>query len=261
MQNQNVYTFRASDGNAVKLEYRDSLPSSAALAREYAASGYPDRYVVFTERQTAVSALGHTISDADGERGLYISCILRPSIFSSQAGLIGPLSALALTSALEEHTASELGIAWVSDIFCSGRKIGGCWVEGKLDSYSSYEYLIVNMSVKLDKRNFPPRLTDMMRKVFEADNISVGMIMAKSALNKFFGIYRELKSPQKHMDAYKDKFILEGKRVKYNDGQGKRTVKVIGVDKETCALIAEAKDGGLLHITSPSSVIIPSRIK
>ena len=261
MQNSNVYTFRASDGNAVKLEYRESLPSSAELAREYAASGYPDRYVVFTERQTAVSALGHSISDSEGERGLYISCILRPSIFSSQAGLIGPFSALALTTALEEHSAKELGIAWVSDIFCNRKKIGGCWVEGKLDSYSSYEYLIVNMSVKMDKRNFPPRLTDMMRQVFENDNVSVGMIMAKSALNKFFSIYRELKSPQKHMETYKAKFILEGKKIKYNDGQNKRTVKVVGVDKENCSLIAEAKDGEILHITSPSSVIIPNKIR
>ncbi len=261
MQNSNVYTFRASDGNAVKLEYRDSLPSSAALAREYAAAGYPDRYVVFTERQTALSALGHTVSDADGERGLYISCILRPSIFPSQAGLIGPLSAVAFTSALEEHSAKELGICWVSDIYCGGKKIGGCSVEGKLDNFTSYEYLIVNMSVKMDKKNFPPRLTDMMRRVFEADNISVGMIMAKSALNKFFGIYRELKSPQRHMEAYKAKFILEGKKIKYQDAQGKITVKVIGVDKETCALTAEAKNGEIMHITSPSSVIIPSRIK
>ncbi len=261
MQNPNVYTFRASDGNAVKLEYRDSLPSSAALAREYAASGYPDRYVVFTERQTAVSALGHSISDTDGERGLYISCILRPSIFPSQAGLIGPFSAVALTSALEEHSAKELGIGWVSEIYCEGRRIGSCSVEGKLDNFTSYEYLIVNMSVKMDKKNFPPRLTDMMRRVFEADNLSVGMIMAKTVLNKFFGIYRELKSSQKHMEAYRSKFVLEGKKIKYLDGQNKRIVRVSGVDKETCALIAETRDGELLHITSPSSVIIPNRIK
>ena len=54
----NISTFRASDGNTVKLEYRPSMPSTLALAREYARAGYPDRYAVFTEKQTELSALG-----------------------------------------------------------------------------------------------------------------------------------------------------------------------------------------------------------
>lgn len=260
MQNSGVYSFRASDGNVVKLEYKDILPSSSALAREYAAAGYPDRYVVFTERQIAVSSNGKGAPSIEGERGIFMSCILRPSIFPSQAGLIGPLSAVALTSALDEHAAEELKIGWVSDIYCAGKKIGGCTVEGKLDNFSSYEYLIVNFAVKTDKKNFPPRLADMMRKVFEPDNISIGMIMAKSILNKFFSIYRELKNPGKHMEVYKSKFALEGKKIKLLDGQTKRTVRVVGVDKETCALLAETKEGVVLRITSPSAVTIPNRI-
>ena len=86
----NVFSFRTSDGNTVKLEYHTSLPSTAKLAKDYANSAYPDRYVVFAERQTAVSATGAPISEGDSESGLFLSCILRPSIFSSQAGSIGP---------------------------------------------------------------------------------------------------------------------------------------------------------------------------
>ena len=66
---KNVISFRAADGNTVKLEYIDSLPSAEALAREYARSGYPDRYAVFTERQTSLSALGEVISEKDSEKG------------------------------------------------------------------------------------------------------------------------------------------------------------------------------------------------
>ena len=104
MTDKEIITFRAQDGNTVKLEYRESLPSANELAREYAKAGYPDRYAVFTERQTAITACGEIISGNESERGLFLSCILRPSIFPSQAGSIGPLSAVALASALEEHT-------------------------------------------------------------------------------------------------------------------------------------------------------------
>ncbi len=260
MQNDMVFSFRASDGNTVRLEYNESLSSASALAREYAASGYPDRYVVFTERQLDVSATGGNISSTDGERGIYLSCILRPSIFHSQAGLLGPMSAVALVTALEDHTSKELGIGWVSDIYCDRKKIGMSFIEGKLDNFTSFEYLIVNFSVKIDDRNFPPRLTNIIKKVFEEDNLSVGMIIAKEIINKFFGLYRELKNPNKYMDVYADKFILAGKKIKYFDNGSKKTGRVINVDKNTCALTVEAKDGEMIMITSPSGVIIPNKI-
>ena len=260
MHIENLFTFRASDGNTVKLEYSPSLPSAALLAKEYAASGVKDRYIVFTERQTALSALGTPLAEGESENGIYISCILRPSIFPSQAGLIGPLGALAFASALEEHSPKKFGIGWVSDIYCEGKKIGGCFVEGKFDSFTSYEYLIVNFAVKTDKENFPPRLTDMVRQVFEEGNISLGMIVAKTVINRFFNIYRDLKNPGKNMDKYKERFVLTGKKIKYIEEGKKKTAKVVSIDKKHCTLNIESKDGRQISVTSPSSVIIPNKI-
>ena len=153
-----------------------------------------------------------------------------------------------------------MGIGWLSDIFCDGVKIGHSSVEGKLDNFTSYEYLIVNFSVKLDKKNFPPRLTDMVKRVFEDDNLSVPMIMAKTVLNKFFGIYRELKSPAKHLNAYVMRSTLIGHKIKYLEDGKKKSAKVVEVNKENLALIIETKDGRRLSITSPSSVIIPNKL-
>ncbi len=260
MENEkNIISFRASDGNTVRLEYKESLPSTAALAKEYAALGYPDRYVVFAESQTAVSAVGNSISENEPEKGLYISCILRPSIFPSQAGAIGALSAVAFASALEEHTMKNIGIGWVSDVYSDGVKIGCTSVEGKLDNFTSYEYLIVNFSVKLDKK-FTPRLTDMVRRVFEDDNQSIAMIMAKNVLNRFFAIYKEIKNPLKHLNNYVERFALTDKKIKYIDSGKKKTAKIVGVNKENLALIIDTRDGKRLEITSQSSVIIPNKI-
>ncbi|MBP3369925.1 MAG: hypothetical protein J6L85_04145 [Clostridia bacterium] len=245
-----VISFRVSDGNTVKLEYRSSLPSTSNLARSYASAGYPDRYVVFTERLTG----------ENNGKGMFLSCILRPSIFPSQAGMVAPLAALALATALEEHTTKKMGIGWVSDIYCDGNKIGGCTVEGKLDDYTSYEYMIVTFAVHLNEKNFPPRLSDMLRQVFEDNNSSVAMIIAKTVLNKFFAIYRDIKSPEKYMDAYTGKFALSGKKIKYIEDGRKKRGRVIEVDKKNCTLIIEGSDGIQLRINSPSSIIIPNKI-
>ena len=261
MQNDGfVTTFRVSDGNTVKLEHRDSLSSTAEVAREYARLGYPDRYAIVTEKKTTASFLGTKPADKNVENGLFISCILRPSIFSSQAGLLGPLATIAFATALEEHTHKKIGIGWVTDIYCEGEKIGGCTLEGKLDSYASYEYIIVSFAVKLDPKDFPPQLTDMVRQIFENDNLSIGTIIAKTVLNRFFALYRDLKNPSKYMDVYRKKFVLTGKKIKYIQGDKKLSLRVMGIDKDTCALVVEDPKGKVLNIFSPSNVIIPKKL-
>lgn len=245
-----VISFRVSDGNTVKLEYRSSFPSISELAKSYASAGYPDRYVVFTEKQTG----------ENGSKGMFLSCILRPSIFPSQAGMVAPLAAVALATALEEHTTKKMGIGWVSDIYCDNVKIGGCSVEGKLDNYTSYEYMIVNFAVNLNEQNFPPRLSDMVKQVFEANNSSIAMIIAKTVLNKFFNIYREIKSPEKYMEIYDNKFVLNGKKIKYIEDGRKKRGRVMEVDKKNCTLIIENNEGNTIRIISPSSIIIPNKI-
>ena len=142
-------SFRDSDGNIIKFEYRDSLHSTTELAREYARSGYPDRYVIYTELQGTSSITRTKLPEGEMEKGIFISCILRPSIFPSQAGILGPLAAVALATALEEHTEKKIGIGWVSDVYCDGVRIGGAAIEGKLDNHAAYEYLIVSFAVRI----------------------------------------------------------------------------------------------------------------
>ena len=244
------FVIRMNDGNIIKLEYYKSLPSTPALARKYAKEGYPDRYVVLAEE-----------NETTQNKGIYMSLILRPSIFPSQAVFVGPLSAVATALALSEHTQSDIGLGWVSDIFCGGELIGDVSVEGKLDSFTSYEYIILNFSIKLGKESFPPRLTDMIRQVFESENASIPMIIAKNILVKFFSLYPSIKFSQKIMNSYDHLFALRGRKIKCNINGSQRVCKVLDVDSATCALVVEMRDGSIEKITTPTSVNMPKRIK
>ncbi len=256
--NHNLTTMRASDGSVVKLECHDALPSTAKLAREYAKLGYPDRYVVFAESKKK--------SDADekrkneSERGIYMSCILRPSIFPSQAALLSALCAVAVDTALEEHTTQQIGIGWVSKIYCNGTAIGDVTIEGKLDNFTSYEYIIINFSLALSETDFPPRLTDLIRKVFESENTSIPIIIAKNILNKFFSFYSNLKNNSKFMDIYRQKFILRGHKVKYLKDGRRQSCKVLGVKTDDCSLMVEDSDKKVVYISTPNKVTIPKKI-
>ena len=257
----NTFHMRALDGSIVRFEYHESCESVQQIARAHAIAGYPDRYVVFSEKQTKYNALGEPIKAGESARGVYMSCILRPSMFPSQVSFFGAMSTVALISALEEHTTKQLGIGWVSNIYCEGKKIGGVSIEGRLDNFSSYEYIIVSFLVALDEYDFPPRLTDLVKKVFESENASVSAIIAKDILSKFLSLYQKLKTPDKFMDLYKKRFILSGTKTKYIDSGKKKRCKILSVDSKDCSLIVETLSGEIKHIYANKSVYIPSKIK
>ena len=259
MEEKKVISIRENDGGIVRLESHESLSSTLSLAREYALEGYPDRYAVFSDKR--IKAIPDGKGEVEYEEGLYLSIILRPSIFPSQASLLGAMSAAALVSALADHTSARLGLGWVSDLYCEGVKIGNASVEGKLDNYTTYEYIIVTFSVKLNKKHFPPRLTDMVRKVFESENTSIAMIIARNLLSRFFAFYSKIKSPAGFMEVYADNFALRGVKIRKQEGDKRRVCKVLGINMQNGALIVERRGGSLEELSSPRGVIIPKKIK
>jgi len=165
-----------------------------------------------------------------------------------------------MTTALEEHTTKPLGIGWVSKIYCNGKMIGDVTIEGKLDNFTSYEFIIVTFSAALSAEDFPPRLTDLIRKVFESENSSISVIIAKNILNKFFPLYANMKNHAKFMDVYRQKFILRGQKIKYISDGKKQTCKILGIDQDTCALMVEDSSKKVIHLSTPNKVIIPKKI-
>lgn len=253
----NIVTIRIPDGGIARLECHDTLPSTAQLAREYAKVGYPDRYVVFSEKKESVT--DDKKNKITVSEGVYLSCILRPQIYTSQAGLIAHLATVALIKALEEYTTKELGIGWVSDIFCDGVKIGGVSLEGKANADYGFDYIIVSFNVDLDKKSFPPRLADMIKKVFESDNNSISTIMAKNILEKFLPLFTDIKTPSKFMDIYNDKFIQRNRTIRYIQGGKRHIGRILNVDADG-SLIVESKKS-IIHLTSVSGVCIRNKFK
>ena len=247
-----LLSIRTSDNSIVKLECHDRVESCAAIAREYANEGYADRFAVISE---------YDYKYGGESRGIYMSLLLRPSFFPSQAGLLSSLATVAFIRALEEHTTKRLGIGWVSNIYCEGKQIGGVNIEGKLDNFTTYEYVIINFAAKLSGEDFPPRMTDLARKVFESDSNSITTLISKNILGKFFPLYSNMRSSTKFMQAYHQRFILSGKKIKLIENGKKVSCKVLSIRQEDCALLVEAKDKSIRIITSPTSVIIPKSIR
>lgn len=254
-------TVKVGNGTTIRIEYRDFASSTAALAKEYAINGYPDKYAVFTEHQSTSDITGTKLRDGELDHGIFISLILRPSFFLAQAASLGSMSVVALTQALESYTSKELGISWVSDVFCEGSKIGGTQIEGKIKDSNLFDYIIVTFAVKIDEKNFPPRLQDSVKRIFGNENLSLGMMMAKTILDKFFIAYSNIKSSDIYRKYYISKFALLDTKIKYIENGKRYNATVIGVDKESLSLIIRTRNKEEITVSAISSVIIPSRIK
>ena len=246
---KSIINYREADGSIINFEAHSSLKSPTDLARYYATEkNYPDRYVVFTDKLTRskVTASNKKV-EAESEHGIFMSCILRPSIFPSQATLLSAMSTAALASALQTHTEKPIGIGWVSDIYCDGVKIGSASIEGKLDDFTTYEYILVSFNVRISKENFPPRLENM--------------IIARTVLSHFFKFYQNLRTPQKFMDVYNDKFALRGKRVKFLRGEKWKAYKVLGIDSKMGQLILDNGKNPSIVVSSPKMIQNPRKIR
>jgi BirA family biotin operon repressor/biotin-[acetyl-CoA-carboxylase] ligase len=254
-----IISMRMSDGNIVTIECHDKLQSAVSLAREYARQGYPDRYAVFTEYQSSTNINGIPPREGAYDKGAFISCILRPALFPSQVNFIGALTSVALAQGLEMHTDKQIGIGWVSDVYFDGEKIGGTSIEGKLDSYNAYEYIIVTFAVRLTEKQFPPSLKDLIENVFINDNVSVAMIVAKDILTKFFSLYPMLKTPSRFFDEYKKRFILSNISIKEIVDGKKIPCKVVGVDDDGMLIVAYP-GGKTKKIGSAKNLIIPKKV-
>ncbi len=256
-----ILKMRSFDGGMLQIECHETVTSTASLAKQYANSGYPDRYMVFSRTQTESDVFGEKIADGQKSRGMFLSCILRPSLFPAQAGLLRAMSSVAMITALEEHTMKKLGIGWVSDIFCEKKKIGTVTLEGKLDDFRSYEYIIISFRLKTPKDVFPPRLEDMIRNVFENASDNTELIIAQKILAKFFPLYFNLKNHSRFMNVYKSKFIMREHRAKYIDKDKRFRCKIVNVNTDNCSLIVELKGGKRINVSSPANIILPRRIR
>ncbi|MBQ1260780.1 MAG: hypothetical protein IIX96_02080, partial [Clostridia bacterium] len=136
-------------------------------------------------------------------------------------------------------------------------KIGSVSVEGRFDGAFKYEYILINFSATLHEEHFPPRLTDMIKKVFESENTSISMIIAKTVLNKFFQLYSGIKNTQKYMTVYANKFIQRSHTVKYIEDGKKKTGKILGINPENGALVVDNKRQGIVNLGAKHKIVVP----
>ena len=111
------------------VEVHESLGSTNDVARERFGQGAGYGTAVLADYQTAGRGrMGRSFASPGGT-GIYLSVLLTDSAVLEQSHLVTPAAAVVAVRALERLTRARIGIKWVNDLFCSGKKISGILTE------------------------------------------------------------------------------------------------------------------------------------
>lgn len=131
--------------------------STQTVAWELANGGAREGTVVLAEGQTrGKGRRGRSWLSSPGQ-GIWISIILRPPIFSSQAGRVCLTSALAVAESIREIAGLSALIKWPNDILIGGKKVGGILIEMTAEM-DLVKFLVLGIGVNVNQDEFSKEL-------------------------------------------------------------------------------------------------------
>lgn len=143
-----------------------SLDSTNALAYKSAEDGLQEGAVIIAEAQTkGKGRLGrHWISPR--RVGIYLSCVLRPSILPVGVPKITLVSAVAAVKAIREITGLKALIRWPNDILVNKKKVCGILTEMKAEQ-DRVNFIIVGIGINVNtaEKDLPPEATSLKEEL------------------------------------------------------------------------------------------------
>ena len=230
--------------------YLEQTDSTNRIAKEKAASGVPNRTVIWAGHQDAGRGQ-HGRSFASPAGGLYFSLILRPDFAPEHLPLITLITGLACRDVLFETWGVEAKIKWPNDLYIGKKKVGGILCENSFDTTVSppQSTVIIGVGVNLNSRlnDFPLELRSLVTTVAEQTQCEMD---SEAALDQFVEkIDQYVKGLPANRDSLLDRWqnydYLMQRPVKYINGDRvvSGTGLGIGLDGRYC--IRDEK--GLTH--------------
>ena len=180
----------------------DILDSSNAECRRARAAG-EDRCLILADCQTAGRGrMGRSFASPAGA-GLYMSLLFRPAPGAAGAVGITTWAAVTAAEAVAELTGLQCGIKWVNDLFLNGKKVCGILTEG------IGAHVIVGIGVNLTPAAMPEEAARI------AGCLGRGDIRDALAGRIAGGLLRYVPGDTSHMDAYRRRSIVTGRRVRF----------------------------------------------
>ncbi|MDD5137129.1 MAG: biotin--[acetyl-CoA-carboxylase] ligase, partial [Candidatus Omnitrophica bacterium] len=157
------------------ISYR-KVDSTNIVAYELAEKGMKEGTVILADEQVKGKGRHGRHWSSPSKGGIYMSCILRPSIAPSEISRITLLAAIAVAQAIRDITSLEVTIKWPNDIMIDRKKLCGILTEMKAEQDSvDFVVLGIGINVNAPKAELPKGATSIREELAssgEKNNIS-----------------------------------------------------------------------------------------
>ena len=214
-----------------KIIHFESIDSTNDYAKGIAREEEEGTVIISEEQTRGKGRTGRVWHSVKGD-GIWMSIILKPSIFPYEAPFITQIVAASIATALQ-----SLGVAakikWPNDIIINNKKVCGILTEmtGEIEKL---EYIIVGIGINVNTVEFSPEIKNVATSIKkEGYDVSRADIV-RSVLFEFEKLYLDFvnnKNKSETINICKRESLLIGKEVYVLRGEEKEKVRVIDINE------------------------------
>jgi BirA family biotin operon repressor/biotin-[acetyl-CoA-carboxylase] ligase len=229
-----------------------TIDSTNNYGKKLAMDGAEEGTIVISDEQTGGRGrLGRTWVSPNGSN-IYMSMILRPAIYPSEAAKITEITAAAVANAIDKVTNLEVGIKWPNDIILDNKKICGILTEMSAE-LNDINYVIVGIGINVNIHEFPEDIKDIATSI----RMTLGGEVSRRKLvinivKEFEKLYYDFigtGSLKKTVDICKERSVTLGKTVKIINKNTTMIAKAIDISQNG-ELVIKKDDGEIINIIS-----------
>jgi BirA family transcriptional regulator, biotin operon repressor / biotin---[acetyl-CoA-carboxylase] ligase len=207
--------------------------STNARARDLALAGAPDGLVVTAAEQSAGRGRQGRTWTAPAGKALLMSAIVRD--LTRRDALLPLAVPVAVAEACDAFAGRRCDIKWPNDVWAGGRKLAGVLLEGR--PQEGWAVIGIGLNVGTAADEFPPELRETATSLAIEGGHDPGTDAVLAAI--LAALDRRVGSPERDiLAAWRERDILAGSTVRWNDGQG----TAAGLD-DSGALLVDTETG------------------
>jgi BirA family biotin operon repressor/biotin-[acetyl-CoA-carboxylase] ligase len=182
------------------------------------------------------------------EGNIALSVILRPEINSLPCLIM--IASLAVAQSIESVAGVKAGIKWPNDVLIGGKKVGGILIENEVRG-NRVAFSIVGIGINIDLKAADyaeiAKTATNLKEASGKKDLRIKIIQA--VLTEFERLYLSLPENKPIYEAWRDKLVTLGKKVKAQSGNQVIEGIVEAVD-EVGALMIKGEDGRLTRVVA-----------
>ena len=227
----------------------ESVDSTNEYLKALAKSGAKAKTVVISDSQTHGKGTKNR-SFVSRRGGVYLSILLKPEFNGFDATLITPMTAVAVSDAVNNISGKSTQIKWVNDLYLGGKKVCGILCEAGFESDAHTPFIVVGIGVNLfkPKGDFDTEIKEIATAVFEEENPKIKEDFIANLIDTFFEYYDKI-DQKTFLQKYKNANLVLGKEIEFLENLRLKTAKAVEIDDD-CRLVVELPDKTLKTLSS-----------